>query len=342
MEAAWLADRSLLRHLLEQQPAWTNQQLADEVGRSLTWVKKWKKRLRKAPTEAEQSLFSQSRARHHPPEKTSQPVVEAILMIRDQPPDELQRTPGPRAIIYYLQQQAALVTAGQHEQSFNVTEPILWGDLPPIARPLVKWSSEVHRVEDLPRMLRRAITHALAPPRGPVFLSLPGDILNAEADLDLGAPTRVAPRMRADAQAIEEAAALLAASERPLILAGWDAGASGAHGLKSRQGLAAALSFAPRRQADPPGVLEDRRAHRPRCRHPRARSPPPVAPLLRDPPAVGRSRPAQRPDPAGARQRGHDRDLHARFAGSRAPGLPEGASEGVSRRRLNGPPTLVL
>jgi benzoylformate decarboxylase len=122
-----------------------------------------------------------------------------------------------------------LVTAGQHEQSFNVMEPILWGDLPPIARPLVKWSAEVHRVEDLPRMLRRAITQALAPPQGPVFLSLPGDILNAEGDLDLGAPTRVATRMRADAQAIEDAAALLAASERPLILVGADAGVSGAH-----------------------------------------------------------------------------------------------------------------
>src|SRR5215475_11909003 len=28
-----------------------------------------------------------------------------------------------------------LVTAGQHEQSFNATEPILWADLPTIARP---------------------------------------------------------------------------------------------------------------------------------------------------------------------------------------------------------------
>lgn len=121
-----------------------------------------------------------------------------------------------------------LVTAGQHEQSFNVMEPILWGDLPPIARPLVKWSAEVHRVADLPRMLRRAITTALAPPTGPVFLSLPGDILNAEADLDLGRPTRVAPRLRADADAIAEAAALLASAERPLIIAGSDAARSGA------------------------------------------------------------------------------------------------------------------
>ncbi|HEY0440060.1 MAG TPA: thiamine pyrophosphate-binding protein [Xanthobacteraceae bacterium] len=121
-----------------------------------------------------------------------------------------------------------LVTAGQHEQSFNVMEPILWGDLPPIARPLVKWSAEVHRVADLPRMLRRAITTALAPPTGPVFLSLPGDILNDEADLDLGRPTRVATRARADADAIERAAVLLANAERPLILTGSDAAASGA------------------------------------------------------------------------------------------------------------------
>jgi len=93
----------------------------------------------------------------------------------------------------------------------------------------VKWSAEVHRVEDLPRMLRRAITTALAPPMGPVFLSLPGDILNAEADLDLGASTRIASRVRADADAIDRAAALLAAAERPLILIGADAGVSGAH-----------------------------------------------------------------------------------------------------------------
>jgi benzoylformate decarboxylase len=60
----------------------------------------------------------------------------------------------------------------------------------------------------------------LAPPTGPVFLSLPADVLNAEADLDLGAPTRVAPGLRGDRAAIEAAAALLARAERPLIIAG--------------------------------------------------------------------------------------------------------------------------
>src|SRR5437016_10865060 len=124
-------------------------------------------------------------------------------------------------MLYDAQKSGApiLVTAGQHDQSFTVTEPILWGDLPTIARPLVKWSSEVHRLADLPRMVHRAAKTALAPPSGPVFLSLPGDIFNAEADVDLLAPTRIAARTRGDLAAIEKAAAMLADARRPMIFA---------------------------------------------------------------------------------------------------------------------------
>ena len=38
-----------------------------------------------------------------------------------------------------------LVTAGQQAQSFSITEPMLYADLPPIAQPFVKWSAEVRR-----------------------------------------------------------------------------------------------------------------------------------------------------------------------------------------------------
>jgi len=121
-----------------------------------------------------------------------------------------------------------LVTAGQHDQSFAVTEPILWAELPEIARPFVKWAAEVRRLADLPRLLHRAAKTALAPPTGPVFLSIPGDILNAEAEIDLGRPTRIASRLRGDAAAIAAAAKLLAAAERPVILAGDAVARSGA------------------------------------------------------------------------------------------------------------------
>jgi benzoylformate decarboxylase len=113
-----------------------------------------------------------------------------------------------------------LLTAGQHDQSFTVTEPILWSELVPLATPYVKWAVEIKRLEDLPRIVHRAAKTALAHPRGPVFLSLPVDVLNNERDIDLGAPTRVAAGLRGDAGAIAEAAKLLARAERPLILAG--------------------------------------------------------------------------------------------------------------------------
>src|SRR5713226_7260199 len=134
-------------------------------------------------------------------------------------------------MLYDAQKAAApiLLTAGQHGQSFNFSEPILWADLPTIARPFVKWSAEVCRVEDLPRAIHRAAKTALAPPTGPVFLSLPADVLNAEADIDLGAPTRVASRLRGDRAVLETAAQLLAVAERPVIVAGDAVAQSGAH-----------------------------------------------------------------------------------------------------------------
>ena len=125
-------------------------------------------------------------------------------------------------MLYDAQQAGApiLVTAGQHEQRFNFTEPLLWADLPVIARPFVKWSEEVRRLEDLPRAIHRAAKTAMAAPTGPVFLSLPGDILTDSADIDLGRPTRVASGMRGDSAAIAQAAAILARADSPVIIAG--------------------------------------------------------------------------------------------------------------------------
>src|SRR5215470_6610477 len=125
-------------------------------------------------------------------------------------------------MLYDAQKSGApmLLTAGQHDQSFTATEPILWADLPPVARPFVKWATEVRRLEDLPRLVRRATKTALAQPTGPVFLSLPVDVLNAERDLDLGGPTRVSSRTVGDREAVDRAARLLARAERPFIIAG--------------------------------------------------------------------------------------------------------------------------
>ena len=95
-----------------------------------------------------------------------------------------------------------ILTAGQQEQGHGLTEPLLYDPLVPIAQPLVKWAVEVTRLEDLPRIMRRAAKVAMTPPTGPVFISLPGDILNNEAGIDLlrGHPRRHArpPLRRGD------------------------------------------------------------------------------------------------------------------------------------------------
>ena len=121
-----------------------------------------------------------------------------------------------------------LVTAGQQDLSYNLTEPDLWAELVPIAQPFVKWAYEPRRLADLAQVLHRAAKTALAPPTGPVFISLPADLLNAEGDVDLGAPSRVGPGIRGDAEAIARAAVLLAGAERPVIVAGDAVAQSGA------------------------------------------------------------------------------------------------------------------
>ena len=134
-------------------------------------------------------------------------------------------------MLYDAQKAASpvFITAGQQDLDYLVTEPVLSADLVSLARPFVKWAAEVHRVADLPRLVHRAAKTALAPPSGPVFLSLPGDILKAEADLDLMLPTRVAPRVRGDVAAIAAAADVLAAAKRPIIMAGDAVAQSRAH-----------------------------------------------------------------------------------------------------------------
>jgi hypothetical protein len=108
MQERWIADRAMLQQLIQKHPEWTQQELANWIGRSLGWVKKWVKRLREAPPGDTSVLFGKPFGRKTPYPQTD-PVVEAcILAIRDAPPENLKRTPGPRAILYYLPRDPSL------------------------------------------------------------------------------------------------------------------------------------------------------------------------------------------------------------------------------------------
>lgn len=113
-----------------------------------------------------------------------------------------------------------ILTAGQQEQGHGLMEPLLYDPLVRIAEPLVKWAVEVTRLEDLPRIVRRAAKIATTPPTGPVFISLPGDILNAEAGIELGQSTRVDTRVRPSDDALQALAARILKARRPVIVTG--------------------------------------------------------------------------------------------------------------------------
>jgi benzoylformate decarboxylase len=113
-----------------------------------------------------------------------------------------------------------ILTAGQQEQGHGLLEPMLYEPLVPVAQPLVKWAIEVTRATDLPRIIHRAAKVALTPPTGPVFLSLPGDVLDEALELDMGRPVRIDSAVRPTDPVLEDLVKRLLAAKNPAILAG--------------------------------------------------------------------------------------------------------------------------
>jgi benzoylformate decarboxylase len=142
-----------------------------------------------------------------------------------------------------------ILTAGQQEQGHGLMEPVLYGPLVQMAEPLVKWAVEVTRLEDLPRIVRRAAKIATTPPTGPVFISLPGDILNAEAGIELGRSTRIDARVRPSDEGVQALAQRILKAQNPVIITGDEIVKSDA--LKEAAEFAAALG-APAYQCSTP------------------------------------------------------------------------------------------
>src|SRR5919112_5890133 len=76
-----------------------------------------------------------------------------------------------------------LVTAGQQSRSLMTLQANLTNrDAARMPHPLVKWSYEPPRAEDVPHAIARATYLAALPPKGPTFVSIPMDDWHAEVD----------------------------------------------------------------------------------------------------------------------------------------------------------------
>jgi benzoylformate decarboxylase len=124
-----------------------------------------------------------------------------------------------------------VVTAGQQDTRHLMTEPWLSGDLVALAAPVAKWAKELRRGDDVGRALRRAFGLARTPPCGPVFLSLPMDILDQEVHgptPPASAPPRLGPSP--DAARLAENLASLD-PDKVVVLLGDDLPAAASLGL---------------------------------------------------------------------------------------------------------------
>ncbi len=110
------------------------------------------------------------------------------------------------------------------------TVPIGWGqemrDQAALVREATKWDYELRFPEQVPGLIDRASAIAHSTPKGPVYLSLPREVLCELCPSDgLDAPSRIAPvTAAAPARLVEEAARWIAEAEHPVIIAQRGAG----------------------------------------------------------------------------------------------------------------------
>jgi acetolactate synthase-1/2/3 large subunit len=123
-----------------------------------------------------------------------------------------------------------LMTSGRTpltEEGFDGSRSLYihWGqemfDQGGVMREMVKWDYELRNAKQVETIVDRAVTVAMTEPRGPVYLSLPREVLAEKpGDFTFQSPTRRQPARpaAADANAIDEAAEILANAENPIII----------------------------------------------------------------------------------------------------------------------------
>ena len=99
-------------------------------------------------------------------------------------------------------------------------DPALGLDALAVSKSVCKWSAEARSAGEIPRLVRRAFTEAFSPPRGPIVLSIPVDILNQAADATIISPPHTSPLGAADNNFIQKSARTLVSASSPCIVAG--------------------------------------------------------------------------------------------------------------------------
>src|SRR5438876_11813256 len=125
-----------------------------------------------------------------------------------------------------------VITAGNQTRSLMTLQANLTNrDATRMPHPLVKWSYEPPRAQDVPHAIARATHVATLPPKGPVFVSIPMDDWAAEVDEDAvrhQTRRRVGGLAVACPEAIAQLVQALEGARTPVFAVGPDVDAGGA------------------------------------------------------------------------------------------------------------------
>ena len=121
-----------------------------------------------------------------------------------------------------------VVLAGEAGVRYEALDAQMATDLVRMAEPVTKYATRVTHPDSLLRVLRRAVKIALTPPRGPVFVALPMDVLDAHTGEPVVPSTVPSRAVRPVDAELDRAAAALRGARRPLVLMGDGVAVSGA------------------------------------------------------------------------------------------------------------------
>lgn len=121
-----------------------------------------------------------------------------------------------------------VVVAGDAGVRYDAMDAQMASDLVAMAKPVTKYATRVTDRNSVLRTIRRAVKIALTPPRGPVFVALPMDVLDELNSEPVLPATTVLTDVAPSPASVGRAADLLAPAKRPVVLVGDGVALSGA------------------------------------------------------------------------------------------------------------------
>ena len=121
-----------------------------------------------------------------------------------------------------------VVTAGQQDTRLRLRDPLLGHDLVGMAAPVVKWSVQAESADEISPIMRRAFKTAHDPPSGPVFVSLPIDVMEQQTDIAAVGSGTLFRAPAPDPEGIRAVARQFLDAGKPAIVIGDDVARAGA------------------------------------------------------------------------------------------------------------------